>query len=593
MSVPIKRKLATVYQTSRFRPRLGVAILLLSLGSALLEGAGLGFLLPILQLVQSSSPPAESGRLLQIFTRLYSTLGIPFTLEYLISGVALAMMFRFAMSFCSAWAQGILRLDYKRHLRQKLFDSLMYAPIEYIDRVGSDELLNSLITETNRSSGIVMSVFGLAQVVLRGIVYLAIATVLSPSLTLVAVVSLSASTIFVRYVLEPAYRVGTEIAETNDQIQTLSQSGIQGMRDIRLYNMRERLIDQMQTVLSKYVSTGVRLRRNQSALNSLNQFLNAVVVFALVYVGFTYTSLTLSELGVFLFAVFRLSPVVNQINSNLYRLDGRLPHLIRIFSRLEEIDEMDKEVRLDGDSVESVDRIRFEDVSFGYPESEKVLQDISFDAERGDKIAFVGKSGAGKSTIVSLIGRLQTVDSGQILADGVSIGQYDLNDWRDRLAIVRQDPFLFDDTLRENLLVGNRDASEPELRSACDTAQVTEFLAELPHGYDTELGENGVRLSGGQKQRVAIARALLKDADILILDEATSELDSNIEKRVYEGIQSLKDQYITITIAHRLSTVSDADRIYTLVDGSIAEVGTHAKLIENEGIYADLHAIQS
>jgi subfamily B ATP-binding cassette protein MsbA len=175
----------------------------------------------------------------------------------------------------------------------------------------------------------------------------------------------------------------------------------------------------------------------------------------------------------------------------------------------------------------------------------------------------------------------------------VSIEAFDVEQWRQRLAVVRQDPFLFDDTLWANVTIGVDEASQDEVEHACSIAQVTEFLPELPDGYDTELGEGGVRLSGGQRQRVAIARALPKDAAILVLDAATSELDSNIERDVYEGIQELESNYATISIAHRLSTVKDADRIYALSDGSIAEVGTHDQLVEREGAYAKLYKMES
>jgi len=489
-------------------------------------------------------------------------------------------------------ARAILGRGYQRHLRQELFDALIYGPIEYLDRHGSDDLLNSLVTETNRSAGIAMAVFNVVEILLRGVIYLVIAAVLAPTLTLIAVVSLGVSTLAVRYGLEPAYTAGDDVADANEQFQTIAQTSTQGMRDVRLFNMRVSLVERMRTVLNKYVRDSVRLQRNQAALQNLNQFTNAVVVFGLVYVGFQYTALSLGELGVFLFAVFRLSPVVNQINTMTYQLDGQLPHFIRVQSRIDELREMEV-LDADGDTpVDSVREVTFDNVSFAY-EDERVLDGVSFSVEEGEKIALVGSSGAGKSTIVSLLGRLQTSDGGRILADGTPINELDVEQWRERLAVVRQDPFLFDETLLANVKIGNRDASRRDVERACEDAQVTEFLQELPEGYDTELGEDGVRLSGGQKQRVAIARALLKDADILVLDEATSELDANIERDVYEGIRRREGRYATISIAHDLSTVNDADRIYTLVDGAITEDGTHEQLITRDGTYADLYATQT
>jgi subfamily B ATP-binding cassette protein MsbA len=590
----LREKVRAVYEAARFRPTLGIAIVILSSGTALLEGIGLGFLLPIVEIARSPTPPADADGALGLFVRAYEFVGLPLTLEWLILGLAGVIGLRFSLSFLTAWLRAILGLSYQSYLRERLFTEVAYGPIEYIDRAGSDALLNGIITETSQAGGIVMAAFDLTETLLRGLVYFALAALLAPGLTVVAIISLGASTLFVRYVLEPAYAVGDEVAEVNDRIQTVTQTSLQGMRDVRLYNMRSELVARMRETLDRYISVGVRFQRNQAALSNLNQLLNALVVFGLVYVGFTFTGLSLSRLGVFLFAIFRLSPVVNQLNTRLYGIEGQLPHLLRVRSRMQEL--ADKRTVDDegGDSIDTVRRVEFDNVSFRYKkEEERVLQDISFGVERGEKIALVGPSGAGKSTIVSLLGRLQAPDSGTILADGRSIAGLDITDWRERLAVVRQDPFLFDGTLRENVTIGNRDATDSAIERVCDIAQVTEFLPDLPNGYETELGEDGVRLSGGQRQRVAIARALLKDADVLVLDEATSELDSNIEADLYANLTAVEAEYAIVSIAHRLSTVSDADRIYVLADGTVDESGTHRELLADDGVYASLYEANS
>jgi subfamily B ATP-binding cassette protein MsbA len=184
-------------------------------------------------------------------------------------------------------------------------------------------------------------------------------------------------------------------------------------------------------------------------------------------------------------------------------------------------------------------------------------------------------------------------DAGEVCADGTPIDEYDIEDWRDRIAVVRQKPFIFTDTLENNVTIGNRDATRREVERVCEIAKEDEFVDDLPNGYDSQLGDDGVRLSGGQRQRVALARALLKDADFLVLDEATSDLDSNLEKKVQAAIESMDRDYGIIVIAHRLSTVKNADRIYTVDDGEIIESGTHQELLGEEGEYAELYTIQS
>jgi subfamily B ATP-binding cassette protein MsbA len=175
----------------------------------------------------------------------------------------------------------------------------------------------------------------------------------------------------------------------------------------------------------------------------------------------------------------------------------------------------------------------------------------------------------------------------------VPIDKYDIDEWRSRVAVVRQNPFIFNDTLEGNVTIGDRDATREDVERVCEIAKVDEFLDDLPNGYESQLGDDGVRLSGGQRQRVALARALLKDADFLVLDEATSDLDSSLEKEVQASIEAMDRDYGIIAIAHRLSTVKNADTIYTLDDGEIIEAGTHEDLLEEEGEYAELYAIQS
>jgi subfamily B ATP-binding cassette protein MsbA len=393
--------------------------------------------------------------------------------------------------------------------------------------------------------------------------------------------------------LEPAYAVGDDVADLNNGIQSLSQTAIQGARDVRLFNLRSEQVREMRTTLDEYFNTRVRYLRNKTALSNFNQLTNALVVFGLVFVGIRFTTLSVAEIGLFLVTVYRLSPVATQLNNTAYMVGGQLPHLVRVQSRLDTLAELASDDTEGDEPISSIDRLAFDDVQFAYEgDEDTVLHGVSFELERGDHVALVGQSGAGKSTIVSLLGRLQAPNSGRILADERPIETLDIEQWRERLAVVRQNPYIFDTTLRENITVGRRDASQRDIERACEIAQVTEFIDELPKGYETELGEDGVRLSGGQKQRVAIARAMVKDADVLVLDEATSELDSNIEATVHENVTEVVVQYATISIAHRLSTATDADQIYTLVDGQVAEAGTHDELLESDGVYADLYATQ-
>ncbi|OYR41432.1 ABC transporter ATP-binding protein [Halorubrum sp. Eb13] len=590
--VPRREKLDSLLSAARYDPKFTILLIGLGIVVAVLEGVGLTFIVPVVELLQSNDPVSEADGLMALFVSAYQILGIPFTIGFVVVGVSAVMTFRYTGSFLYSYLRRLLRFNYQRHLQKRAFDSALEARMAYFDKEGSDEILNTIITESATAAGVINKIVKLINAVLLTSVYLLIALWVSPLLTLVAVGILGTITFVLRYVIDPGYKVGDKVADANERRHQSAQAGMIGIRDIRIFNLTDEIYESFVDAVDMYTYNIVKLKRNQSAIRNFYNLAVSVFVFMLIYLALRLANLSFGELGLFLFTMFQLAPRASELNELAYTIENELPHLVRTQRFVNELEQL-REPAGDARTVpETVNSVEFDNVKFSYNDDETVLSGVDFTVEKGEFVAFVGQSGAGKSTIVSLLARYYEPDSGRIHANGEPIDEMDPREWRDRIAVVRQSPYIFNESLRYNLTVGNRDATRHDLKRACEISRVDEFFDDLPNGYDSQLGDEGVRLSGGQKQRLALARALLKDADLLILDEATSDLDTNLEQEVQRAIEKMDRDYGIITIAHRLSTVENADRIYTMENGRISERGAHNELVENGGKYAELYAVQ-
>lgn len=327
-----------------------------------------------------------------------------------------------------------------------------------------------------------------------------------------------------------------------------------------------------------------------SGIYMMTRFVTLAVLVVGAWLSYT-GQLTYGELVGFVLYVNVLFKPIDKISA----LMELYPKGMAGFKRFTELLDMDPDVQDEKDAVEVKSLrgdIAFNEVTFGYDQHKRVLNNINLSISAGETVAFVGPSGAGKTTICSLIPRFYDVESGEIKIDGIDIRNMTKHSLRSQIGIVQQDVFLFTGTLRENIAYGKLNATQAEIEEAAKRAHLESFIESLPFGYDTQIGERGLKLSGGQKQRIAIARMFLKNPPILILDEATSALDTETELIIQTALTELSKNRTTLVIAHRLATIRNADRIVVVTEDGIAEQGKHDELIEQGGIFANLHRVQ-
>ncbi|MDO4184171.1 MAG: ABC transporter ATP-binding protein, partial [Rhodospirillales bacterium] len=368
-----------------------------------------------------------------------------------------------------------------------------------------------------------------------------------------------------------------------------------GNRVVSSFNLYEYQYNRFCETLRSVFKLGMNMTKKTGILTPMMHFVISIGIAGVIWLGsylITSNQLTPGGFVSFITALLMLYHPIKSIGSNFTNVQMSLMAMERVFGLLEEkprISNKSDAVKIDGVHSD----IKFDNICFEYEANRPVLKNISLEVKKGQTIAFVGNSGGGKSTMVSLLPRFYDVRQGSIRIDGKDIRDIDIDSLRDQIAIVFQDNVLFAGTIRENIMLGKAGATEEEINKAVHNACLDEFISALPLGLDTEIGERGTKLSGGQKQRVAIARAFLKNAPIVILDEATSALDNKSEEIVQQAIYNLMEDRTVFVIAHRLSTVKNADNIVVIDHGEIREQGTHEELLSKENsVYAALYKTQ-
>jgi ATP-binding cassette, subfamily B, bacterial MsbA len=495
--------------------------------------------------------------------------------------------------FTETYCMGYVGRRIVTKLRTQIVHRVLRLPIGYFDRNSSAVLLSRLTYNTEQvGQATTDSVAVLIRESLTLLGLLGYLLYLNLHLTLFALVLGPVVGWLVTSINKRFRRYSRRIQDSMGDVTRVSKEIFDAPRLIKVYNAQEHLAGQFEAVNEHNWRSNMRLILMKGLANPIVQLMTAIGVSPVIAYAISnavHGHMTTGQLLGFLTALGMLAQPLR----NLIGVSGPMQQGIAgaqsIFEMIDEPAEPQGGSRVVGRARGEVE---FDNVSFTYDSGKgPALSGVTLKVAPGENIAIVGRSGSGKSTLVNLLPRFYDVKAGEVRIDGIDVRDYQLRSLREQIAVVSQDVVLFNDTIRNNIAFG-RDVSAEAIESAAEAAHVLEFAREQPAGLDTMVGDRGVLLSGGQRQRIAIARALLKNAPILILDEATSALDTEAERHIQAALAQLVRNRTTFVIAHRLSTVEEADRIVVLDSGSIAESGTHAELLAHGGLYSQLHRLQ-
>lgn len=568
-------------------------LVLLGVLSALAEGIGISLFLPLLHgLDGASSAPPETGTwLVDTLYGLFSDVP-PETRLYLIAALIFGSVCgKSALQFANGLLLSWLDTRLSHQIRSRLHRQMLDVSYGYLERLEQGYLLNVLATEswsTSRALGELAKLITAATAVL---VYGTLLLMLSWPLTLLAAGAVGGIALLVRWITRHMDAYSARATAANRTLADRMIEALGAMKLIRSFNRQAYEQDRFDQASGRVSRLFFRMGIIGGLVTPVYEVLAAAVLVTIL-VGLFYTSYSLPTFLVFLFILYRLQPQVRTLDSARVALRSVSAGVNEVVSFL---DRSDKPYLPDGNRRHTgLQRgIQFRDVSFRYaPDASPALRDVTFDVPAGSTTALVGPSGAGKSTLIKLLLRLHDPTRGTIMVDGAPLADLSLESWREHLAIVSQDVTIFDATIRENIAYGRLDATDADIEAAARFADAYDFITRLPDGFDTHVGSRGVRLSGGQQQRISLARALVRDPSLLILDEATNALDSLSEHAIQTALDTLRADRTVVMIAHRFSTIENADQIIVLDEGRVVEQGSFSALLAQDGLFTRMYLLQ-
>ncbi len=480
-------------------------------------------------------------------------------------------------------------------IRKDLYEKMQHLPLKYYDTHSSGDLMSRLTNDVdNINITLSQSITQLISGVINIVGMLIAMLMLSPQLTIIGLLTIPITIMGTRTIMkytQPLFiKKQGDLGKLNGYIEEM----VSGQKAVLLFGQEENVKKEFDHINKNITKSAILADAISGCMGPINNFINNLTYLVLAVCGgvFILKGMDISVGVVFTIILYmrNFNQPINQILNISNTLQGALAGAERVFEVMDENQEIDKEESVDVDNLQG--EVNLENVEFSYNNDKKILKNINLTAHKGQTIAIVGPTGSGKTTIINLLNKFYTIDSGKISIDGKNIDDITMESLRKSVSVVLQDTYLFSVSIRENLRYGNLNATDEEIEKAAKLANAHHFIMQLEDGYETVLSDNGSNLSQGQRQLLAIARAILSNSSILILDEATSSIDTRTEVAIQEAMVNLMKGKTTFIIAHRLSTIRSADKILALKDGEIIERGTHDELLKLNGFYANLYNSQ-
>ncbi len=587
----LKRKF--VYDLLKpFRKYIALLIVL-SFFAAAFDGISIGMLVPLLGGIQQIKNYSQLPEALRSVIKIFSGYPIEKQILLSLSLVVLALIIKNLILAVTYYLGFWLTARLIEDLRIRLVNTLMAVGIGFYNDVKTGELVENIVYNTILTDEVIKKLIEMINLVMSFLILLALLIVFSWKLTAVTIVLSAIIALGVSIYITKISFYGLRLVDSGRELTASLQENLSGIHVIKSFSKEREQTLKLRSQIEKHAANHLNLNFSTFMVHIITEAVGVLAIGILFLIAIKSSDmdyrLVLTQLLPFIYILARILPVIKQINQARGIIASRLP----AFGTVYDLIRLDnKPLIMDGHKPYRGlgSGIRFDSVTFSYNgDGKNALSNADFFIPKGKTTAIVGKSGAGKSTVINLLLRFYDPQGGTVYIDDEPLMNMTVDSYRRNIGIVSQDTFIFNDTVRNNIAFGL--AHEPTgdiIADAARRAGAEEFIAELPQGYDTILGERGIRLSGGQRQRISIARAILKNPEILILDEATSSLDTRTEELIHKAITDLSKNRTVIIIAHRLSTIKNAEQLIVLNGGRVSETGTEKELMERKGEYYEL-----